>query len=183
MVSAAPPLIQIYACFGTSSYTVLLRLGCYGTHQMIRILQRSGFLLLASLAVAATTTDFAVAQSAETGFKMPSGNIYCMIEPAIDSHSVSDLRCDIMQMMSKPPPAPRNCPLSWGDAFAIAENGDFGIRLCHGDTVRNDSLKVLAYGTQWHQGGYSCTSEPSGVTCMNAKGHGFALSKEKQKLF
>lgn len=154
-----------------------------GTRRMIQIVQRLGLVLVMSFVFFAALNGRANAQSTEAGFKMPSGNIFCIIEPPIDSHSVSDLRCDIMQMLSKPPPAPKNCPLSWGDAFAIAEDGNSGIRVCHGDTTRNDSLKVLAYGAHWEQGGYSCTSKTNGVTCTNAKGHGFTLSKEMQKLF
>ena len=151
--------------------------------QMSLFLKRIGLLFLVWLGLISAMSGRANAQSTEAGFKMPSGNIFCIIEPAIDSRSVSDLRCDIMQMLSKSPPAPEDCPLSWGDAFAIAEDGNFGIRVCHGDTTRNDSLKVLAYGSQWEQGGYSCTSKTSGVTCTNARGHGFTLSKEIQKLF
>ncbi|HXW64499.1 MAG TPA: DUF6636 domain-containing protein [Burkholderiaceae bacterium] len=149
---------------------------------MIRLLQAAEFVLRASV-ILAVSTGLANAQSAETGFKTPSGNIYCVIEPPVDNHSVSDLRCDIMQMTSKAPPAPKNCPLSWGDAFAITQDGNLAIRVCHGDTVKNDELMVLAYGTQWHQGGYSCGSETTGLTCTNAKGHGFSLSKAVQKLF
>lgn len=117
----------------------------------------------------------------EAGFKMPSNNIYCLLE--IEDHSVADLRCDIMQQDTKSPPAPKNCPLSWGNAFAITPNGNVGAMLCHGDTTRNDALEVLPYGTEWNHSGFSCKSETTGLTCTNTRGHGFTLSRTVQRLF
>ena len=61
---------------------------------MARPLQRSGFVLLAAVMLVAATNGRANARSTEAGFKMSSGNVYCIIEPPVDSHSVSDLRCD-----------------------------------------------------------------------------------------
>jgi Family of unknown function (DUF6636) len=123
------------------------------------------------------------AQSGVVGFKMPSNNVYCMLEPPYQGHPGTDLRCDIEQMTSKPLPTPKDCPLSWGDAFAIAESGDEGVRICHGDTTRDDALPVLPYGAQWNKAGYLCKSETSGLTCTNAKGHGFMLSRALQQVF
>jgi hypothetical protein len=141
-----------------------------------------GAALLAIAMLAALPAPRASAQSL-MGFKMPSGNIYCIIEPPYEGNPASDLRCDIQQMSSKPPPAPKDCPLSWGDAFAVAQDGNAGTRICHGDTTRDESLMTLAYGTQWNEGGYLCKSATSGLTCTNAAGHGFMLSKATQKLF
>jgi hypothetical protein len=73
------------------------------------------------------------------GFKTQSNNIYCMIESPVDNACVSNLRCDIMQMTDRRAPGPKNCPLSWGDAFAIAQNGTIGVRICHGYTTRTMS--------------------------------------------
>ncbi len=123
------------------------------------------------------------AQSEPIGFKTPSNNIYCMVEPPYEGHPVSDLRCDIQQMTSSPPLAPKNCPLSWGDAFSIAQGGNTGVRICHGDTTRDDALPVLAYGAAWNQSGFICKSATSGLTCSNAAGHGFMLSKAVQNIF
>jgi hypothetical protein len=117
------------------------------------------------------------------GFKMPSGNVYCQIEPGYDGHPQSDLRCDIMQINGQFPHPPADCDLSWGDAFAISERGRSGIRVCHGDTVRNDELPVLGYGATWNEGGFSCMSSPTGVTCTNSGGHGFSLSRAVQRVF
>ena len=40
-----------------------------------------------------------------------------------------------------------------------------------------------AYGATWQRHGFSCKSEPSGVTCVNPKGHGFELSRSGQRVF
>jgi hypothetical protein len=106
-----------------------------------------------------------------------------MLEPADENNPVSELRCDIQQMTSKPPPAPKDCPLSWGDAFTVAQGGNMGVRICRGDTTKDDELPVAAYGTEWNQSGFLCKPAISGLTCTNSKGHGFMLSRSEQKLF
>ena len=119
----------------------------------------------------------------QAGFKMPSGNVFCIIEAPYDGHPQSDLRCDIMQINGRLPRPPADCDLSWGDAFSVSERGRTGIRVCHGDTVRNDELPVLGYGATWNEGGFSCMSSPTGVTCTNEGGHGFSLSRAVQRVF
>jgi hypothetical protein len=113
---------------------------------------------------------------------MPSNNIFCMYEPAIGTIP-SDVRCDIVQMTSQQPPRPPSCRFAWGDAFAIAEHGSVGVRICHGDTTRDDALPVLPYGAAWSWGGVSCLSAANGLRCQNAAGHGFFLSRAVQRLF
>jgi hypothetical protein len=44
-------------------------------------------------------------------------------------------------------------------------------------------LPVLSYGAAWQRGGIACKSEQSGVSCVNAKGNGFELSRNAQRLF
>ena len=127
-------------------------------------------------AVLITGATFAAAQGAPSGFKSPSGNIHCQ-------YFDGEVRCDIAQLSSPAPPKPRDCELDWGQAFAVAINSRSGMRICHGDTAMDDSLPVLAYGSVWRRGGFSCTSEQTGVTCSNALGHGFALSRAVQRLF
>jgi hypothetical protein len=117
------------------------------------------------------------------GFKTPSNNIFCIVEPPFEAGQVSDVRCDIMQMQGRAPRPPRDCEFSWGNAFSISENGNSAERVCHGDTTRNDELMVLPYGAEWQHGAFTCRSELSGVTCRNARQHGFTLSRSSQKLF
>jgi len=151
-----------------------------GDHPMIAA--HRAIVVSVVVSVAAFLPSIAAAQTA-LGFKTPSNNIFCIIEPADETQPDSDLRCDIQQTSSKPPPIPKDCPLSWGDAFSIGQNGNSGIRLCHGDTTRNDELMALPYGSVWNQGSFSCKSQTSGLTCVNRKGHGFMISRAVQKVF
>ena len=116
------------------------------------------------------------------GAQTPSHNIFCQASPADQDQPTPELRCDIEQVTSRPPPAPRSCPLSWGDAFVIDPTGP-GRLMCHGDTVKNPEDPVIAYGDQWRAYGFTCTSQTSGLTCVNGQGHGFSLSRAVQKVF
>jgi hypothetical protein len=146
------------------------------------VLIQPTFTMAVVLFVVSTSPGLVRAQDEVIGFKMPSNNIYCIVEPPYENHPATDLRCDIQKMAPTPKP-PKDCDLSWGDAFAIAQDGNLGSRICHGDTTKDDSLPVLAYGKEWAQGGYKCKSETSGLTCTNAKGHGFKLSRAVQQVF
>jgi len=118
--------------------------------------------------------------SAQEGFRSPTGNIHCQFFAA-DGDAV--IRCDLRQVSNRSLPRPRNCDLEWGQAFEISGRGTRGAPLCYGDTVQDDRLPVLAYGQHWQGGGLTCISEQSGVTCRNARGHGFTLSRAKQSVF
>ena len=142
--------------------------------------QRTAF--VATVALSFVTAAHCANAQGEPGFKMPSKNVYCIIEDAVDSQP-TDLRCDIQQMNNPMPTPPSNCPLSWGDAFSITQNGSSGRMVCHVDTTKNDDLPVLAYGSVWNQRGFSCKSETSGLTCVNSRGHGFSLSRASQRTF
>jgi hypothetical protein len=118
------------------------------------------------------------------GFKTPSNNLYCQLQDGIpDPQIATSLRCDIKEMKNPSPQPPPDCPLSWGDAFVIAEGARSGQLFCHGDTVMNDTLLTLAYGSVWQRGPFNCKSEQSGLTCINALGHGFSLSRDHQRTF
>lgn len=137
-------------------------------------------LVAAVLLVAVAATPGAAAD----GFQTPFSNIFCILEPPFQPGDQSDMRCDVMQMQSRPlTRPPRDCEQSWGSAFAITENGRSGQLICHGDTARNPEMMVLPYGTEWRRGGFTCRSEPAGVTCRNASQHGFTVSRSSQRLF
>jgi hypothetical protein len=133
--------------------------------------------------LAALLPRSAAAQSTLSGFKMPSDNIFCMLAPPMVGHPLADLRCDMVEITSRPPPRPRNCRFSWGRSFDIEQNGQSGIRLCVSDTTRDESLPVLQYGATWTEPGFACLSTVGGLACANAIGHGFFLSKANQDLF
>lgn len=142
---------------------------------------RRGF--LAVVAITAVVLPGLLSSQELVGFRTPSNNIFCLLQGPYEDHADSDLRCDIQQLSTRPPSPPRDCHLGWGDAFEIGHNADRAERACHGDTVRDDRLPALAYGSEWRQSGFVCRSEVSGLTCANAKGHGFTLSRSVQKIF
>jgi len=129
-----------------------------------------------------TGAPSAAASPPETpgGFRSPSGNIHCQYWK---DERGAELRCDIRTISNRLPPPPRDCDLDWGRAFAVTDGAAAAMRICHGDTVMNDALPVLAYGTEWRQGDFTCRSERSGVTCVNGSGHGFELARATQRLF
>jgi hypothetical protein len=89
----------------------------------------------------------------------------------------------INQIAGPMPARPRACSHDWGDAFVVEQGDRPGYRVCHDDTVAGDALPALSYGDFWRQGSYTCTSQQSGLTCVNSKGHGFMLSRRSQKIF
>ena len=120
----------------------------------------------------------AYAQTAPAGFQSPSKNIACQY---FDYDKQNILRCDIAAMETKPR-RPADCELDYGGAFEMNAKGP-AARICHGDTVMDNSLPVLAYGKAWQRGGFTCKSEQSGITCFNAERRGFSLARAKQEVF
>jgi hypothetical protein len=112
-------------------------------------------------------------------FQTPSGNISCVI--------VSDpggfVRCDMRQLTQTHTKRPGDCDLDWGTAFGIAADGNSGEVICHGDTLFGTEPMKLDYGKSIEASGFLCFSEKTGLTCRNSAGHGFTLSKARQKLF
>lgn len=134
----------------------------------------------ASLAFAQGAGDASVA-----GFKSPSANIHCQyFDGASDKPpSANVIRCDIKSIGNPLPRRPKDCDLEWGQAFEMNDRAGPAQRLCYGDTVMDPRLPVLPYGGAWQRGGIACKSEQSGVSCVNAKGNGFELSRNAQRLF
>lgn len=117
------------------------------------------------------------AAGADEGFRSPSGNIHC-------SHfDDGTLRCDILETSAEPPAPPADCDLDWGKAFEMTAGGRRAARICHGDTVIDPAMPALRYGDSWSLGGFSCLSSEQGISCRNARGAGWDLSRAKQQLY
>ena len=129
-------------------------------------------LALTLLATPAVADDFVY-------FHSPTGNIAC----ALMSGEFAGARCDMRSLTQSFPKRPVDCELDWGDSFAIAAGARQGVVLCHGDTVMDPNAMVLGYEQSATLGEITCTSETSGMTCLNAKGHGFSIAKAAQHLF
>lgn len=114
--------------------------------------------------------------NALVGFRTPSGNIHCQVPDW-------NLRCDILVLQGRPPPKPRSCDRDWGQAFSLPRDEGRAQRICYSDTVMDERLETLPYGSTWRQLGFTCVSEPSSLTCSNRFGHGFRLSRSSQRLF
>jgi hypothetical protein len=117
-----------------------------------------------------------VAQSLSTGFVTPSGNIYC-------GGDENTLRCEIKSGLNpKPPqPYPGYCEFDWGEGFGLTSYGKPEI-LCISDTISGGDYATLSYGSTWQNAGFKCVSQRSGLTCTNASGQGFFLSRERWRI-
>ncbi|GED97345.1 hypothetical protein nbrc107697_13840 [Gordonia crocea] len=138
---------------------------------------------MATVAAAALTSvslfgaPMAGAEPALQSFTSPSGNVACL--SAEDS-----VRCDIRDRSWAPPPRPADCPsqTGYGQGIALRTSGKPQF-VCAGDTTFGAAGRVLQYGERAVRMGYSCTSEPTGVTCRNGSGNGFTISREAYRLF
>ncbi|MBI1172196.1 hypothetical protein GC209_12405 [bacterium] len=127
----------------------------------------------------ATGSTASTASDRLVSFRSPTGNIGCLF----DVGAVTEVRCDITQLNRSFTRRPEDCDLDWGDSFAVAGGDGFGRLVCHGDTVADPGAEVLDYGSSLSYGGVVCVSAKTGVTCQNAKGHGFTLARRLQRVF
>ncbi len=113
-------------------------------------------------------------------FRSPSGNVGCIYSNGLGP---SGVRCDIRIQQAHPKAGrPKGCLLDWGDSYQLARNGR-AHGVCHGDTALDPKAKVIAYGTSFAQGGIVCRSSRLNFSCRNRSGHGFLLSRERQRTF
>ena len=112
-------------------------------------------------------------------FHTPSDNIHCLLM----SGEFEGVRCDMLELTQSFPRRPVDCDLEWGDAFEVGPADRQGHVVCHGDTVINPDSMELGYGASATLGDFTCLSEKTGMTCQNARGHGFSIAKARQKLF
>ncbi|MDZ4311857.1 MAG: DUF6636 domain-containing protein [Cypionkella sp.] len=111
-------------------------------------------------------------------FHSPSGNIQC----AMMTGDYAQVRCDMSSLTPTYRKAPANCEFDWGSSFAVDAGGQ-GYLACVSDAVADPGGIELGYGKSISLGPFTCTSEKSGMECTNLGGHGFKISKAKQKLF
>lgn len=117
-----------------------------------------------------------------TGFQLPSGRLHCQAQSADPaSGQAATVRCDVMGASFRAPPR-EDCPLDFGDALSLSATGR-ATWVCHGDTVADPRLPVLAYGQVWNWHGLRCSSAVTGVRCVNRDGHGFELARRQARVF
>lgn len=147
---------------------------------MTNFILRSIATATVSVALAAPLSTASAAD--DLAFRTPSDNIHCQVEEPFEPGGPTILRCDIMQRDNRPPPRPRDCEQDWGMAFYVMDRDEPGQLMCVGDTVRGNA-RVLEYGKMWRAAGFECVSQRDGLTCRNATGRGFKLSRKSQLLF
>lgn len=110
-------------------------------------------------------------------FTSPSGNVACLSD-------AEWVRCDIRQRVWSPPPRPADCSNQTGFGQGIMLNARGGAQfVCAGDTTFGSNARVLQYGQRLNRGSYSCASETAGISCRNAAGRGFMISREAYRIF
>lgn len=130
---------------------------------------------VALLCVATAAVSLAAAAQSRPAafvtFQMPSKNIGCGFA---SGYGPTYLRCDIRSGLR---PEPRGkCELDW---TGVSMAGGAASATCAGDTVLDPRASVLAYGTVWKRGPFTCLSSLAGLSCANRAGHGFFLSRER----
>jgi hypothetical protein len=125
-----------------------------------------------------TTADSggtAAAQSLKA-FQSPTGNIACIATAKV-------VRCDIAERDWSPPPHPASCPdeVDFGQGIQLPSSGAAQF-VCAGDTALNPSAPKLPYGSSSQVGTIACTSAESGISCSNASGGSFTISRQSYDL-
>ncbi len=128
-----------------------------------------------AVVLAVLAVQSAGAAASWLSFQTPSRNIACSYHSGI-------LRCEIGGGLEPLPPKPVSCSLDWGYGLKLRLTGRAYV-LCAGDTIRQPDAPVLAYGSTWRRSGLSCVSRTTGLTCRNAAGHGFFLSRKRWRRF
>ena len=112
-------------------------------------------------------------------FVTPSGNIICF---GADQNG-GFVECDILSGLN-PPPRKGGCDLEQ-PGLSVTARGDARAS-CRSDPTPagfDKAIPPLAYGDRWSGFGIVCASAVTGLTCTNAAGHGFFLSRERWKTF
>ena len=106
-------------------------------------------------------------------FRTPTNRIHCLFSMENGNPGSTALLCDIDQSVVKKPARskPADCKSDWGRRFQFGNDGGAGLE-CAPDWVGSNDSQVLAYGTSI-TGEILCSSDATGLTCKNAKGHGF----------
>jgi hypothetical protein len=134
---------------------------------------------LAALTAALLLVPSATASAKLRFFTSPSKTIGCVYSSLDGDRSI---RCDLAKV-DHPKPKPSSCELEFGSSFALGTSGR-ARRICVGDTVLGHEARVLAYGKARSFGPFTCkVGRTRGMRCTSKAGHGFQLSRARQKLW
>lgn len=158
-----------------------------------------------------TAEQFSAADPAPTAetdtvlFQTPSKNIFCIYYNAADGSGGGSVYCEIEKFTPSfdeayalsTDPENLSCKPEDLSRYELSYNSSSGQNYCPIDDLAEAKITYdpvagadvlsaivdLGYGSTFEKNGISCTSEKTGLTCKNTAGHGFSLSKAKQKIF
>jgi hypothetical protein len=107
------------------------------------------------------------AWAAVGGFATPSRNIACEADRA--GHTTK-LSCVVFSSSGQ-----RGEKTWW-----MLSTGRARVRFVQANIATE--VPVLRYGRTWRQNGFTCVSRRTGLTCRNRSGHGFFLSRARQRI-
>jgi hypothetical protein len=128
---------------------------------------------LACLLLAVSAGSAAAAEDFEF-FKSPSGNIMCMyMAPTnLAQPGRTSVRCDVLKTTAGRTRSAEVTPRGRVKLFTPS------------DVAGGTPQPVLRYGATFRRGPFRCTSRVRGMTCRSVlSGHGFELSRERQRTF
>jgi hypothetical protein len=105
----------------------------------------------------------------ESGFQTPSRNIACEADQNPNGQRV--LHCVLFSSSG----------VRGQKTWSMKLTGRANVRYVVANIAT--ATPVLRYGRRWRWHGIVCTSRPAGLTCRNRAGHGWFLSRERQRIF
>jgi hypothetical protein len=140
-------------------------------------MRRSLFVSMAGLLVF-TTTALASFPSfvSKVGFRTPSGNIVCNAGPLIGRDgTISTAHALACVLFSQ---SGNRGQKTW----YLRDSERSGVTFVEGN-IATEGIGVARYGHTWRWQGFRCSSRTTGLTCRNSAGHGFFLSRARQRRF
>lgn len=137
--------------------------------------------LFSAITAFAGWSSFNYANTHNKVFATPSGNIVCGGDNITSSGNA--LTCYIQNVAKKP----AKCSEGVGLEFTLNQTGKGKLQCTNHEfepeNEAEDITKIIPYGSSINGNGWTCTSQTTGMRCVNKSGHGFQLSKSKQTLF
>ena len=108
-----------------------------------------------------------IATGSDWGFMTPSQNIVCNS----GSRGQSTLHCVVFS----------ENPADGQKVWTMSDSGRPTVAIAQSNI--GTDVSTLGYGHTWKRGQLSCISRSTGLMCQNRDGHGFELSRERQRVF
>jgi hypothetical protein len=105
----------------------------------------------------------------ESGFVTPSGNIAC--EADLNPNGTRALHCVLFSASGT----------RGQKTWSMRTTGRAIVRYVQANVATE--TPILRYGKTWRWHRITCTSRTAGLTCRNVSGHGWFLSRQRQRIF